>query len=165
MRLFLLPLSLCLLLLCCDSDGVQFLVDNKLIIVLDQKGTWDQMSIACRREGARMVKIDSADFMYNLVNSLRQNDLVNQNYWIGATEVGHEGIFRWQDGTKVKMGTPFWGIHQGVQEPNGGNLETCVFMVQSKFLYWADALCSDIFSVICEVQGNGILILCKLLYK
>lgn len=79
-------------------------------------------------------------------------DLVNQNYWIGATEVGHEGIFRWQDGTKVKMGTPFWGIHQGVQEPNGGNLETCVFMVQSKFLYWADALCSDIFSVICEVQ-------------
>ncbi|XP_047498045.1 hepatic lectin-like [Penaeus chinensis] len=152
MRLVLLPLSLCLLPLSC-SGVTQFLIGNKNIIVLEQQGTWDQMNIACRRKGAHMVKIDSADFMHTLVNQLNQNNY-NHNYWIGATEVGHEGIFRWQDGTKVKMGTPFWGIHQGAQEPNGGDLETCVFMNKNNFMYWADAHCTDRFSVICEFQGT-----------
>ncbi|XP_063590394.1 hepatic lectin-like [Penaeus indicus] len=150
MRLVLLPLSLCLLLLCYGSDGARFHIDGKDLLVLQQQGTWEQMSIACRREGAHLLKIDSADLMHTLVYELKRNAFDNKNYWIGATEVGHESIFRWQDGTKVKMGTPFWGIHLGAQEPNGGNLETCVFMDKNNFMYWADALCTDICSAICE---------------
>ncbi|XP_042872546.1 C-type lectin-like [Penaeus japonicus] len=150
MRLLLLPLSFCLLLLFSGSEGWSIFIDGKTVKVLDQKGTWDQMNIACRTEGAHMVKIDSADFMYGIVKFLKQQGLANRDFWIGATEVGHEGVFRWQDGTIVKQGTPFWGVHGEEQEPNGGSLETCVFMAKSKYFYWADALCDSNFGVICE---------------
>ncbi|XP_042884106.1 snaclec convulxin subunit beta-like [Penaeus japonicus] len=109
MRLLLLPLSFCLLLLFSGSEGWSIFIDGKTVKVLDQKGTWDQMNIACRTEGAHMVKIDSADFMYGIVKFLKQQGLANRDFWIGATEVGHGGVFRWQDGTIVKQGTPFWG--------------------------------------------------------
>nr|XP_027238662.1 perlucin-like protein [Penaeus vannamei] len=152
MRPLLLPLSLCLLLLCCGSDGEQFYIGDRVIKLLTEKGSWDQMSIACRREGGHMIKIDSADLMHDLVNILKNNVWDKANYWIGATNVGHGSVFRWHDGSKVKMGTPFWGIHRGGQEPNG-NLETCVFMDKSNFMYLADALCSDNFGVLCELPG------------
>nr|XP_027228912.1 perlucin-like protein [Penaeus vannamei] len=117
-----------------------------------QSVTWHDGMNECFNVGANMVKIDDANFMYYLFRFIKDNELGGHNYWIGASDEGHEGDFRWTDGTAVKMGTPFWGdgSDQG-QEPDGGALIDCVVLMEVDHFFMWDTDCSSEHSVICEI--------------
>ncbi|XP_047498037.1 perlucin-like protein isoform X1 [Penaeus chinensis] len=118
-----------------------------------QSATWHDMYNVCFNIGADIVKLDDANFMYYLVKFIKENKLDGHTYWIGASDEGHEGDFRWTDGTKVKMGTPFWGDHADqVQEPDGGTNQNCVYLDKDDHFFMIDYTCDGKLSVICEIH-------------
>ncbi|XP_069987857.1 C-type lectin domain family 4 member D [Penaeus vannamei] len=117
-----------------------------------QSATWHEMSNECFNVGADMVKLDDANFMYYLIKFIKDNGLDDRYYWVGASDEGHEGDFRWTDGTAVKMGTPFWGYHSNNwQEPDGGTGQNCAVLSRDDHFFLLDGDCKSRFSVICEM--------------
>ncbi|ROT70233.1 C-type lectin [Penaeus vannamei] len=117
-----------------------------------QSATWHEMSNECFNVGADMVKLDDANFMYYLIKFIKDNGLDDRYYWVGASDEGHEGVFRWTDGTAVKMGTPFWGYHSNNwQEPDGGTGQNCAVLSRDDHFFLLDGDCESRFSVICEM--------------
>ncbi|XP_037787305.1 LOW QUALITY PROTEIN: C-type mannose receptor 2-like [Penaeus monodon] len=107
-----------------------------------QSATWQEMYNECFNVGADMVKLDDANFMYYLVKFIKENGLDGHHYWIGARDIEQEGVFRWTDGTEVKMGTPFWGDNgDQVQEPDGGTSQNCGFLANDDHFFMMDAPC------------------------
>ncbi|XP_063610040.1 perlucin-like protein [Penaeus indicus] len=118
-----------------------------------QSATWHQMYNECFNVGANMVKLDDANFMYYLVKFIFDYGLEGHHYWIGATDFEEEGVFRWTDGTAVKMGTPFWGDNSDqVQEPDGGTSQNCGFLAKDDHFFMMDSPCGKELSVICEIN-------------
>ncbi|XP_027212324.2 hepatic lectin [Penaeus vannamei] len=116
-----------------------------------QEVSWHEGKNECFNMGAELAKVDDANFMYYLVKFIRNNGLGGHKYWIGASDEGHEGAFRWTDGTEVKMGTPFWGDSEDqVQEPDGGTNQNCVFMDKGDHFFFFDYVCSSREAIICE---------------
>lgn len=74
------------------------------------------------------------------------------DYWVGATDEGHEGVWLWVDGSVVEMGTPFWaiGCHDN-QLPDGGTYENCAVLSKAYSLYFDDVSCDGIAYAICEL--------------
>nr|QGV11341.1 C-type lectin 1 [Rimicaris exoculata] len=116
-------------------------------------GTWYDMETFCHDLKGEMVKIDSADFLYDIVQFIVDEKLSPEDYWIGATDEGHEGDWRWPDNSIVKRGTPFWGTlpyEPEVQEPAGGTVENCAFLPKRYLFFMHDWDCAKSTSVICE---------------
>lgn len=128
-------------------------VHDRCIMVESQRtGNWGDMKKFCQQQGGKMVKVDTDNFMYHLVRFLHDNGLNVKNYWVGGSDEGSEGVFFWNDGTRVKMGTPFWGDGTGdqIQEPDGGATQNCIIMYKDDHYFFFDLPCHDSQGVICE---------------
>ncbi|ROT76550.1 C-type lectin [Penaeus vannamei] len=116
-----------------------------------QEVSWYEGKNLCSNMGAKLAKVDDANFMYYLVKFIRNNGLDGYYYWIGASDEGHDGLFRWTDGTAVKMGTPFWGDSSDqVQEPDSNYNHNCVFLARHDHFFFFDYDCSAPEAIICE---------------
>ena len=73
------------------------------------------------------------------------------DYWIGANNQHADGQYHWLDGSKVKMGTPFWGVYKGHQEP-GSATEHCAMLFKSDFYFMHDYGCDESLYPICEAK-------------
>ncbi|XP_066962232.1 galactose-specific lectin nattectin-like [Macrobrachium rosenbergii] len=122
-------------------------------------GTWQYMREACYSIYGEIVKIDSPNFFFDIVQFLQNQSFAEEIYWIGATDVATEGVWLWSDNSTVQMGTPFWGTKDSygtTQEPDGNDRYNCAAIDKSRFYYFADYRCDDeAFSVICEYAGQG----------
>ncbi|XP_037787306.1 perlucin-like protein [Penaeus monodon] len=131
-------------------EGFHNIADH-CIQFLTEPGSWHEMKDKCFNVGARMAKVDSDNIMYYLVKFIKENKLDGHTYWIGASDEGHEGVFRWTDGAAVKMGTPFWGDDgDQVQEPDGGSKQNCVNLNKNDHFFFGDSKCSVDYAVVCE---------------
>ncbi|XP_064109071.1 C-type lectin BML-2-like [Macrobrachium nipponense] len=72
--------------------------------------TWYNMRLFCRTLGAggELVKIDSANLLADIIAYIKRYHFDSANYWIGANDEDFEQKFKWQDGTAVPTGSPFW---------------------------------------------------------
>ena len=61
-------------------------------------------------------------------------DQNRNSYWLGASDVS--GSWVWEDGTPVKMGTPFWGDSpSGVRISFTGCTYTRIYIIRNCFVY------------------------------
>ena len=67
--------------------------------------------------------------------------------WIGFTDHGHEGSWKWID-TSVYSSYTNW--HMQSSEPNGGYNENCAWMVVGWNGTWNDVQCAANASFICQ---------------
>jgi hypothetical protein len=66
--------------------------------------------------------------------------------WLGATDIDHEGLFVWVDGSEVDKKFENWA--DGQPSNSNGN-EHCA-VISSELHRWNDLLCSRFFISVCE---------------
>ncbi|XP_064119829.1 uncharacterized protein LOC135224600 isoform X1 [Macrobrachium nipponense] len=118
------------------------------------KDTWLNMETLCIGLDGHLLKIDDANLFYDIVHHINAKEPDMVYFWIGGSDAATEGDWRWTDYTKVKMGTPFWGVNSSVypqiQEPQGGTKENCICMNRNFMFYFHDYSCNHEFAGICE---------------
>ncbi|XP_071536840.1 perlucin-like protein isoform X2 [Panulirus ornatus] len=121
-------------------------------------GTWHQTQALCESLHGNLAKIDTGIFMADIVDHIREHQMATKGYWMGASDEGHEGDWRWRDGTSVRMGTPFWGYlpeRPIVQEPRRGTVENCGCLIDQYLYFFHDCPCSnDYYSPLCEYRSK-----------
>ncbi|CAI5655366.1 unnamed protein product [Oreochromis niloticus] len=107
-----------------------------------RSGTWGEARQDCRGKGADLVVIK---------NSEEQNFLatiINDNTWIGLTDHGTEGLWKWVDGTPLTLAN--WAKN----EPNNGGSrhgeEDCVHIRAEDQRTWNDISCTAAMKWICK---------------
>ncbi|XP_064081367.1 perlucin-like protein [Macrobrachium nipponense] len=120
-------------------------------------GTWHDMRSYCHSLGGEMIKIDSADFMYELLQFIKSEGIEVPNFWLGGSDEVQEGDWRWTDNTQIKMGAPFWANLCGetgeiILQPGGGTSQNCLCICSSQSFYFNDRGCDELMSVICALQ-------------
>ncbi|XP_068202495.1 asialoglycoprotein receptor 2-like isoform X2 [Palaemon carinicauda] len=131
-----------------ESIGKQcLLVDNFT------KGTYQGMKQFCEMFHGRVVKIANAEALRAISDYIYNNKLTTVSLWIGATDEFAEGTWKWEDGTHVLMGTPFWANYgcNNDQSPDGGTSQNCAVLDKDLHFYFNDVKCDSDAGVICEV--------------
>ncbi|KAL3969673.1 prickle [Sarotherodon galilaeus] len=105
-------------------------------------GIWDEARRDCRDKGADLVVIESPEEQNFLTT------IINDNTWIGLTDNGMEGQWKWVDGTPLTLAN--WATN----EPNnGGSLtseEDCVHIRAEDQRTWNDISCTASMKWICK---------------
>nr|UXP01440.1 CTL-8 [Portunus trituberculatus] len=128
-------------------------VGGKCILVSStSKGSWYNMKDFCETLGGRLLTINTENIHYYVVKYLENNGYTGRDYWVGANNEHADGQYHWLDGSKVKMGTPFWGILNDHQEPGGGESEHCAILFKSDFYFMHDLACNKEVYPICEAK-------------
>ncbi|XP_068201907.1 asialoglycoprotein receptor 2-like isoform X2 [Palaemon carinicauda] len=114
-------------------------------------GSWYDMNKYCENLNSHPVKLDDLNLFHDIVVDIKTNHLTNAHYWIGARDEGHEGEWRWTDGSNVRMGTPFWGYVQSIsQQPEGQTSQNCAVLDWANFFYFNDHDCNLDRNIICQ---------------
>uniref|UniRef100_A0A8C5E6B3 CD209 antigen-like protein E n=1 Tax=Gouania willdenowi TaxID=441366 RepID=A0A8C5E6B3_GOUWI len=114
--------------------------------------SWEDARQFCKRLGADLVVINSREkeLIYNYHDSSK--GIYESGFWIGLTDTEEEGIWKWQDGTRLSEG--YWADG----EPNNGNQnEDCaaVYPLPNPFKAWNDASCNYNLKWICEMTPGS----------
>jgi len=70
--------------------------------------TWSQARKACEKKGGHLITITSSAEQKMIMNALKE--LTPEVYWLGCTDQGHEGKWRWITGEKWTYDN--WGAYQ-----------------------------------------------------
>ncbi|XP_052066376.1 macrophage mannose receptor 1-like, partial [Mytilus californianus] len=112
-------------------------------LILHEKRTWFQARDFCRSHGSDLVSLHSK----TEVDTLPNNQLKDEPYWIGLNEIDHKGTFKWSDGTPLDYAN--WNTY----EPNHwNNFEHCVEMEHFSHRKWNDGNCYISQSFICKLS-------------
>uniref|UniRef100_A0A8B9HSH5 C-type lectin domain-containing protein n=1 Tax=Astyanax mexicanus TaxID=7994 RepID=A0A8B9HSH5_ASTMX len=104
-----------------------------------EKKTWSEARQNCKEKGADLV----------IINSEKEQRFIDEKFgqaWIGLTDHGSEGVWKWVDGSSMTNG--YW--RRG--EPNGVGDEDCVESGYNneKNWSWNDLSCTIERRWICE---------------
>ncbi|CAG2220824.1 unnamed protein product [Mytilus edulis] len=116
---------------------------------------WIGAQSGCRKLGGSLTDIETNNELNFLNREVRSRFSV---YWIGGTNNGTEGKFRWEP-----SGQPFNVTNWSLGEPNNvGNIEDCVnysrqkrtiiYYLQKGTAGWNAANCNSKFNYICEIK-------------
>jgi len=115
----------------------------------DQKVTWSEAKASCEERKAKllMVKDDVTQ---------EWTKKIHTPVWIGATDQGHEGDWKWVDGSSVDKTKK--SKHWGAGEPDSGLglveedcLATGFELLWIHHGQWADEVCKSKFTFACEL--------------
>lgn len=110
---------------------------NHRYLVVNQAMTWSQADKYARQNGGHLVTI-SNQAENEFVTNLARNSGVKRTYWIGFTDLGQEGYWRWTSQERVTYSN--W--HNG--EPNNDeNIEHCAEVGWHSKYSWNDSPCND----------------------
>ncbi|XP_068201898.1 uncharacterized protein [Palaemon carinicauda] len=137
-----------------DIGGRCLFVDSLI------SGSWYTMRHFCRRLGpfgGRLVKIDDADLLADIIRYIHYFGLNRCHYWIDASDEDGEGNWLQDDGTSVPMGPPFWGYDCAsfVHRPRSDPSLNCGILDHDRHYLMTDTSCQgDVgelpYSPICE---------------
>ncbi|XP_042883111.1 perlucin-like protein [Penaeus japonicus] len=132
-----------------QAVGLKCLLVNNLAF-----GSWFDMKHYCSLLSSDLVQLDVATDFAALVEFIAEEGLTKAYYWIGASDEGKEGEWKWTASSNaVQMGAPFWaptGSGCSAQEPKGGAQQNCAALNPNKHYYFDDLPCSNQAAVICE---------------
>ncbi|XP_068222995.1 C-type lectin domain family 17, member A-like [Palaemon carinicauda] len=118
------------------------------------KGNWSEMREYCHEVGGEMLKLDDANLIYDIQRYVEDDRVTASYFYVGGSDLDHEGDWRWTDGSPVKMRSPFWGFNCGAdgftREPTNKEGEDCLYISKSSFFFMHDCFCTNKYSVICE---------------
>merc|ERR1711990_1177055 len=112
-------------------------VGGRFLKYHDTAKTWAEALSICLLEGSTLV-IDDNHFIHV---HLQRKANGTKNIWIGATDLGHEGIFVWVNGARVGRGHGTYWIPG--QPTNAGGNEHCVHIWGDHGNDWNDCPCES----------------------
>ncbi|XP_041641764.1 C-type lectin domain family 4 member M-like isoform X1 [Cheilinus undulatus] len=128
----------------CSNGWRRF--ENSCYFTSVLKKSWAQARQHCQNMGADLAMIKSQDKM-NFINGLYKSD---KEVWIGLTDDGVEGQWRWVDGSP--LGATFWG--PGQPNSHNGKNQDCVEFWHRRTGngQWNDEACDITQNYICEIN-------------
>ncbi|CAL4127033.1 unnamed protein product, partial [Meganyctiphanes norvegica] len=115
--------------------------------------TWDEARQTCASLGGQLAKITQPQHIRDIYLYINQQGLNDDSFWIGGSDKENEGVWKFNDGSTIPSGTPFWGM--GIlpaQEPDGDILENCLTLFAPGQYYFRDANCDNIFNPLCSIN-------------
>ncbi|XP_068215043.1 uncharacterized protein [Palaemon carinicauda] len=128
-------------------------VGSKCLSFLNQyELPWNEASLQCGYLDPKgeLAFVNDIELLRAIFLHLEEEWMTDHHYWIGGTDEGHEGNWTWTDGSAVPMGTPFWGLYNGGQEPAGGSTENYLFLSNRDF-YFRDNIGSTLLTPLCQM--------------
>ncbi|KAK2865593.1 hypothetical protein Q7C36_001649 [Tachysurus vachellii] len=119
--------------------------DKSVYNISTVKKNWWETRQDCIKRGADLV----------IINSTEEQEFISKNFagtesWIGLTDTGTEGTFKWVDDSPLT--TKFWWTG----EPNDYGNEDCVITgfrnAEPNISTWADYACNHLLAGICEMK-------------
>lgn len=117
---------------------VRFYADSCLRFVRGDK-SWDGADAECKSQGGHLLRIHNnhdQSYIYQSLKSLHWSD---SDAWIGATDRGSEGHWKWTDGSSVTFG--HWS--QGEGPNHNATNENCA-MISVDDGKWYDFNCGEV---------------------
>lgn len=112
--------------------------------------TWHEALSICLLEESTLVIDDDPDIHVHLQNKANGEE----NIWIGATDLGHEGQWVWVNGARVGHGhDTYWARGQ---PDNGGGRENCAHIWGTQGNDWNDSRCDNKMTFFCQILRKGI---------
>ncbi|XP_062430466.1 C-type lectin domain family 4 member F-like [Rhea pennata] len=107
---------------------------------------WQDAEDFCVSEQSHLTSITSPEQQEYLTKQVG-----GDAYWIGLTDLGIEGTWRWVDGTEYKPGVSFWapGQPDNWEEASEGR-EDCAHLQPEDSNQWNDKGCSSPLRWICQ---------------
>ncbi|XP_047378909.1 C-type lectin domain family 4 member F [Sciurus carolinensis] len=108
------------------------------------KKSWHEAENSCVSMGAHLASVTSQDEQTFLVYFTK-----NSYHWIGLTDMGTEGSWRWTDGTQFDkaQSRAFWDKNQPDNwRHRNGQTEDCVHLQQ----LWNDIDCNSLYYWVCK---------------
>ncbi|XP_037754378.1 C-type lectin domain family 4 member F isoform X5 [Chelonia mydas] len=133
------------------SRGWRFHGGN-LYYFSQEKKPWDEAEQFCVSQDSHLTSVSS-----QVEQEFLSNESKGESHWIGLTDRGTEGIWRWVDGTEFRADASreFWEENQPDNWHQGtGGREDCVEIRPSKLNLWNDANCTLPSRWICK-QAHG----------
>lgn len=137
-----------------------------------QRMTWDDAQVTCGKDKGALLKIRNAmengavhrelkSDMWDMNSHFKINNRTMQGYvWLGGSDRGHEGAFKWYPEGEDFGFTAWSGEANGdYQQPdNFENEEHCVEIsgVNQQTMYWNDAPCWEKKRFFCEYPKRSL---------
>ncbi|KAK3586607.1 hypothetical protein CHS0354_029487 [Potamilus streckersoni] len=106
-------------------------------------------AIACAREGAMLVTIDTKEKMSEIWAELNKTSGYLPDLWIGGSDINHNDTFYWQTGSEVYTYTNWGKILQQPNDPHYHD-QDCIILHRSDNYTWYDEPCYRDYGFICE---------------
>merc|ERR1712212_737046 len=128
-------------------------VGDRFLKYHDTEKTWFEAMSICLLEKGSLV-IDDNPLIHTHLQ-LKANGEKGLEMWIGATDLGHEGIFVWLNGARVGQGHATDWFPGEPSNKTGGGIggEHCVTMSNRGRNYskWNDAPCDRKYTFFCQI--------------
>lgn len=127
------------------SDPCGATLDGHCYATIREALTWDDARNTCELLGGHLVTIDG-DAEQAIAWALAMD--AGMPAWLGATDEGSEGTWRWT------TGEPFvarWASSPIAQPDNAGG-QHCAHLWPDANGLWADASCASMFPSVCEFE-------------
>nr|XP_042703198.1 C-type lectin domain family 4 member K-like [Chrysemys picta bellii] len=113
-----------------------------------EKKSWDEAERFCVSQDSHLTSVSS-----QAEQEFLSKETKGEDHWIGLTDLGTEGSWRWVDGTEYRADTSrgFW-MQNEPNNANGG--EDCVHTEPRYRNLWNDNKCIQPFRWICK-QPHG----------
>eukprot|EP00117_Sycon_ciliatum_P039822 scpid64949/ scgid29363/ Versican core protein; Chondroitin sulfate proteoglycan core protein 2; Large fibroblast proteoglycan; PG-M len=108
--------------------------------------SWNESAEHCKREGGQLASVRSNEQQF-MVSSLFGMDSVTMA-WLGGTDAGHEGDWRWLNGDRFT-----YQVWNHANQLSVGELEHCLTLVMYADGHgstWDDNICSYALPFVCE---------------
>ncbi|KAJ8320427.1 hypothetical protein KUTeg_002014, partial [Tegillarca granosa] len=115
--------------------------DKHCYIITKAKVTWNQ---------ARLNRCDYKTYSFNKWFKEQAFHSGERSYWIGASDLQHEGTFRWE-GTGQTVRFTDWSPYQ---PDNYKRIEDCAHLWKNYGYRWNDTDCRSKISYICQRKAK-----------
>ncbi|XP_076028300.1 perlucin-like protein [Oratosquilla oratoria] len=128
---------------------------NCVYVSSKTKLNWQEARETCHSIDGELLTLPDANSLREITLHLQVLGVSKEHFWIGAYDIGYEGIWRWiKDKSDVSMGTPFWVWKPAGHEPGGGEKQNCGFLDKNYGGCMNDSECHREFYYICEYVGK-----------
>ncbi|XP_064367782.1 C-type lectin domain family 4 member F-like isoform X2 [Dromaius novaehollandiae] len=120
--------------------------DGKIYYFSTDRKSWQDAEDFCVSKRSHLASITSAEEQEYLAGQVG-----SRGHWIGLTDAGTEGTWRWVGGTEYSQNMSFWapGQPDNWQEASGGR-EDCAHLQPEDSNLWNDGSCAQSLHWICE---------------